>query len=277
MTDFINTEVILKILRAAVIILILYSIFRFAFERVKKRWLKNTKTRKERSNVEIFFGVIQYVGVLLLIIFAFLSYGGSLTGIGLTAGLLSAALGWALQRPITGVAAWLMLVIKRPFEIGDRIIIGNIKGDVSDITLTHIHIDEIGGTINAEESSGRMVLVPNAKLFEEDIVNYTKEDENILDEVKFSITFESNIEKAKKIASSSANKVLENLEKITKDPYIRIWFHPSGIDVVIRYFISATLREEARSQITQEIFSQIQPSKDVEFAYPHTEIIFRKK
>ncbi len=259
MTDFINTEIILKILRVAVAVLVLYLIFRFVFRRVKKRCLKGAKTKKERSNVEIFFGAIQYVVVFFLIVFAFLSYGGSLAGIGLAAGLLSAALGWALQRPITGVAAWLMMVIKRPFEIGDRVIIGSVKGDVLDLTLTHIHISEIGGTINAEENSGRIVLVPNAKLFEQDIVNYTKEDENILDEVKFSITFESNLEKAKKIAASSANKVLNNLGEVIKEPYLRIWFQPSGIDVTIRYFVSATLREKARSQITQEIFGQVQP------------------
>jgi len=277
MPDFINLDLILKILRAITIVLILYLFFRVIFRSVKIRFLKKAKTKKERSNVEIFFRVIQYAIVVLVIIFGFLFFGGSFTGIGLAAGLLSAALGWALQRPISGVAAWLMVIMKRPFEIGDRIIIGPIKGDVLDITLTHIHIGEIGGTINAEENSGRIVLIPNAKLFEEDIINYTKENEDILDEVKFSVTFESNIEKAKKIAEDSASKVLEKFGKKIQEPYLRTWFQPNGIDVVIRYFVSAILRENIRSQITQEIYNKIQPSKDVEFAYPHTEVVFRKK
>jgi len=277
MPDFLDPELILRILKVIIVALILYLFFSLIFQRTKKRFLKKAKTKKERSNVEIFFRVIQYIIVTLVIIFAFLFFGGSFTGIGLAAGLLSAALGWALQRPITGIAAWLMVVLKRPFEIGDRIIIGSVKGDVLDITLTHIHIGEIGGTISAEESSGRIILIPNAKLFEEDIINYTKESEDILDEVKFSVTFESNIEKAKKIAKESANKVLEGFGKKIQEPYLRTWFQPNGIDVVIRYFVSAILREKVRSQITQEIYNKVQPARDVEFAYPHTEVVFRKK
>lgn len=277
MFNFLDPELVLRILRIIIVALIFYLFFRFIFQRIKRNFFQRAKTKKERSNVEVFFRAIQYAIIVLAVIFAFLFFGGSFAGIGLAAGLLSAALGWALQRPITGMAAWLMVVAKRPFEIGDRVIIGSVKGDVLDITLIHIHIGEIGGTISAEESSGRIILIPNAKLFEEDIINYTKEGEDILDEVKFSVTFESNIEKAKKIAKESANKVLEKFGKKIQDPYLRTWFQPNGIDVVIRYFVSAILREEVRSQITQEIYGKIQPSKDVDFAYPHTEVIFRKK
>jgi len=81
------------------------------------------------------------------LIFIFLAFSRSLTGIGVSAGLLLAALAWALQRSITGIAVWLMIIIKRPFEIGEIIIIGDIKGDVADITLTQIHIKEIGGVL----------------------------------------------------------------------------------------------------------------------------------
>ena len=214
---------------------------------------------------------------MLIIIFAILSYTGSLTGIGVTAGLLSAALGWALQRPITGMAAWLMVVIKRPFEIGDRVVIGGIKGDVCDITLTHIHIAEIGGTIASEERSRREILIPNAKLFEQDIINYTREDELILDQVKFTITFESDINEAQKIAKESTKEVIENyLEKIEK-PYTRICFQPSGVDVYVRYYIIASKREEASSGITQKIFARVNRSEKVHFAYPHTEVLIRQK
>lgn len=273
----INWDLVWKIFRTVLIFVVLYFIFFRLLKTIKKRFLKKAKTKKEKSNVEIFFRTSQYFLILLLLIFAFLAYGGSLTGIGVVAGLLSAALGWALQRPITGMAAWLMVILKRPFEIGDRVIIGNVKGDVVDITLIHIHIKEIGGTIASEETSGRIILIPNAKLFEQDIINYTYKGELILDQVKFTVTFESNLERAQKIALDSAKEVLLEYLPQPQEPYARTWFQPSGIDVYVRYTTPAPNREEISSKITRKIFDKVIPSKEVEFAYPHQEILFRKK
>jgi len=278
-SDFLNTidlSLFFKILGTIIGVFVLYYLLSWFLNLTKTKLLQKAKGKKEKSNVKIFFRVAQYTLVSLLIIFAILSYTGSLTGIGITAGLLSAALGWALQRPITGVAAWLMVVIKRPFEIGDRVIIGNVKGDVVDITLTHIHIGEIGGTIASEESSGRVILIPNAKLFEQDIINYTKQNELILDQVKFIVTFESNIKKAKEIGKEAANQVLKGY-RIDFQPYVRTWFTSYGIDVTVRYYVPASRREEVSSEITYRIFEKINSQKEVELAYPHTEVVFRKK
>jgi len=112
----INWDLVWKIFRTVLIFVVLYFIFFRLLKTVKKRFLKKAKTKKEKSNVEIFFRASQYFLILLLLIFAFLAYGGSLTGIGVVAGLLSAALGWALQRPITGMAAWLMVVVPLLFQ-----------------------------------------------------------------------------------------------------------------------------------------------------------------
>jgi small-conductance mechanosensitive channel len=272
-----DLDLVFKILRTIIIVVVLYFALNWLLSLTQRRFLKDAKTKKEKSNIKIFFQVSRYVLILLIVIFAILSYTGSLAGIGVTAGLLSAALGWALQRPITGMAAWLMVVIKRPFEIGDRVIIGQVKGDVVDITLTHIHIGEIGGTIASEETSGRVILVPNAKLFEQDIINYTRENELILDQVKFTITFESDIEEAKQIAKESVKEVIKNYQKEVKEPYVRTWFQASGIDVYVRYFVPAPKREEISSIITQEIFTKVNKSSKIRFAYPHSEILLRQK
>ena len=270
-------SLILKILGTIFVFVFLYLFFSRLLKILEKGFLKKARTKRERSNVEIFFRSSQYLLVLLLIVFAFLAYGGSFTGIGVVAGLLSAALGWALQRPITGMAAWLMLILKRPFEIGDRVIIGNVKGDVSDITLTHIHIKEIGGTIASEERSGRVILIPNAGLFEKNIVNYTYKSELILDQIKFTITYESNIEWAKKIALEAAGEVLSEYMEKPKEPYIRTWFQPSGMDIYIRYLAPAPKREEVSSRISEKVFRKIVSAKEVDFAYPHQEVFLRKE
>ena len=265
-----------RILFIIVLVLILYWVFCHLLNILRKYLLKKAKNKKERSNIEIFSRAIKYIIIIFLVIFAILSYSGSLTSIGLFAGLLSAALGWSLQRPISGMAAWLMVVIKRPFEIGDRVIIGTVKGDISDITLTHIHIQEIGGTIPSEEISGRLILIPNAKLFEQDIINYTKKDNFILDEVSFPITFESDIDEAQKIAKESAKTILKDYMEDTKEIYTRTYFQPSGVDIFIRYVTLAPKRNEISSRITERIFNKIKACKKVRFAYYHSEILLKR-
>lgn len=280
MFDFINNLNLSsgsKMFVSGLIFLALFLFSNILLGMIKRRLLKKAKTRKRKSDVEILSRAIQYFIFVTLLIFAILFYAGSLTGIGLAIGFLAAGLGLALQKPITGVAAWLMVVINRPFDIGDRISIGSIKGDVLGLTLAHIHIGEIGGTIEAEERSGRVVLIPNSVLFEQNVINYTKTGDTILDDVKFPITFESDLEKAKDIALQSAKKILKDFVEEVEKPYLRISFQPSGMDILVRYFVPATSREEIVSLITEEIFKKIRASKNIEFAYPHTEVLLRKK
>lgn len=268
----------IPIVRTVITVVITFLIFNLIINFVKRKLLKRVKTKKQISNVEIFSRVLKYIFLIILILIGFSSYYGSWTGLGLGIGLFSAALGWALQRPITGIAAWVMIITKRPFEIGDRIIIGNVRGDVVEITLTHVYISEIGGLVSGEENSGRIIMVPNSTLFEQSIINYTySNDEYTLDQVAVTITYESNLDKAIKIALESAKKYTKKGRETKKEPYIRTYFQPSGMEVRVRYFAPAKRLQEFSSNITKEIFDRIRKTKDVEIAYPHTEVIFKNK
>ncbi|MBU4201949.1 MAG: mechanosensitive ion channel family protein, partial [Candidatus Altiarchaeota archaeon] len=221
------------------------------------------------------------VGFLLLcpgLLHQVLPYVGSWEGLGIGIGLLSASLGFALQRPITGIAAWVMLIVNKPFIIGDRIIIGTTRGDVVNITLSHVYLMEIGGIVTGEETSGRIIMIPNSVLFEQNIINYTSQDDYILDQVVVAITYESNLDGAMKITLDSARKhTKEFIEATGKKPYVRTFFQSSGIDVHVRYTSPATRLQEFSSAITKEIYDRIMKADDVEIAYPHTEVVLRKK
>ncbi len=266
---------IIKIVSVIAGVLIIYIILNTF---VKKALIKRAKTKKVRHNVIVFINLISYTFIFLTIVFIVLSFTGGFTGVGIAAGLLTAALGWALQRPITGIAAWLMVIITKPFEIGDRIIIGKVRGDVINITITHIYLNEFGGTIGGEETSGRVIIIPNSVLFEQNVINYTAQNEYILDEVAFTVTYDSHIELAKSLGKKIAEEITkEFIEKVPKKPFIRLNFQPSGIDVRVRYYTIAPKRQETNSKITEEIFKAITKEKKVKFAYPHTQIILEKK
>jgi len=273
--DFQN---LIPIVKTGIIVILLIVVFTIVTAFIKVLLLKKVKTKKHKSSVQIFTRVLNFTFLIVVVIFAISSYANSWAGLGLGLGLFSAALGWALQKPITGIAAWIMVVVKRPFEIGDRIIIGAVRGDVVDISLTHIYLNEIGGLVGGEENSGRIILVPNSTLFEQNIINYTSQDEYTLDQVVVLVTYESDLGEAIKIAQDSAKKELrEIIEKTRREPYVRTYFQASGIEVRVRYFAPAIRLQEFSSNITQEIFKRILKQSKVEIAYPHTEVLLRNK
>jgi small-conductance mechanosensitive channel len=261
-----------------IIIVVAMLVYKIVAMALRSAVLKRAKTKEQRNNAMVLISLWRYSFAAILILGIIFFLGGDLTGLGIWAGLLSAALGWALQKPITGVAGWIMAITKKPFQIGDRIQIGGVKGDVLDINPTHIHLREIGGTINTEETSGRVVMIPNSKLFEQDIVNYTMTDDYILEQVVTAITYESNLDKAIDICMKAANKVASPyLKHMPHPPYLRTFFQQSGIDVKTRFYVPASERIRLASDLTKEIFSGIRKAKDVEIAYPHTEVVLRNK
>lgn len=263
-----------RVIRTIAIVIATYFIFSLILKIVKSHLKKKIKTKKQLSSLEIFAKLIKYIFLIFLVSIAFSSYANSWTGIGIGVGFLSAALGWALQRPITGIAAWIMVITKRPFELGDRVIIGDTKGDISDITLSHIHLKEVGGTIASEENSGRIIMVPNSLLFEQKIINYTMQDDYILDEAITLVTYESDLEKAKKICYEAA---LKNIDESLKEknilPFVRVFQGGSGIDVKVRYNVRANDRIELLSRIHNDIITTIAKTKGVQIAYPHVQVV----
>jgi len=272
----------IDILQVIIIIILSLLIFSIISRTIRRYLLKKVKTKRQASNVTNFIDLLKFLFIIFLIIIAVTSYYGKWGELGFVAGLLTVALGWALQRPITGVVAWLILIVKRPVHIGDRVIISNIKGDITNITMTHIFLDEVGGTIEGEEMSGRTVMVPTSIIFEKEIINYTQRDDYILDEIVTAITYESNLEKAEDIMIASVRKIMKPLwdefpKRIHKEAHNRLLFKDSGIDITVRYFTIATRRNEIATNIRREIFNQIRKTKDVEIAYPHAEVLFREK
>ena len=270
-------ERFLPLLLGVLVVLVIYSLFNLVLRALRKALLQKAKSRKQVAGIEAFSRLFKYVFLFLLVIVVSFYYSKSWTGLGIGIGLFSAALGWALQKPITGIAGWLMILLKRPFMIGDRVIIGSVKGDVLDITLTHIYLKEVGGIVQAEESSGRVVMVPNSILFEQNIVNYTLRDEYILDQVSLTITFESDLDLAVGLCRKAIARIREKRpEIIKKDPYIRINFQPNGIGLHIRYYAQAIRLQEISSYATQEVFALINATSNVNIAYPRTDVFLIK-
>ncbi len=257
---------------AAIIVLI----FSFLLYGLKKFLSKKTLSRRQQSNVNLFVRLIKYLIFLSLIFGVIFHYSSSFKEFSLVLGALTAALGFSLQKPISAIAAWVMIIIKRPFDIGDRIILDGVKGNVLDISITHIHLEEVG-RYGGEEISGRIVTIPNSVLFEKNIINYSSVSDYILGQVIVTVTFESNVNKAIDIAMEAAKKYAEEHNRVVeKDAHTRLYFSPNGMEIHVRYYVPFYKAQEAATNITKEIYDQIRLVDDVEISYTQTKVMIEK-
>ncbi|MFH1566425.1 MAG: mechanosensitive ion channel domain-containing protein, partial [Gemmatimonadota bacterium] len=87
-------------------------------------------------------------------------------------GLLSAGVAIALRDPIVNLAGWAFILWRRPFEVGDRVQIGDYRGDVIDQRIFQFTLMEIGNWVDADQSTGRVIHVPNGIVFTQVQANY---------------------------------------------------------------------------------------------------------
>lgn len=274
----INHNAQIKILISIIVIIALWvikwAIVRAVFEKttsikVRYQWRKGI-------NYIIFF-----LGVIILIFIWAQGFGSTATFLG----LLSAGIAVALKDPIVNLAGWIFIISRKPFIVGDRIEIGNVKGDVIDSAVFEFSLMEIGNWVGADQSTGRIIHVPNGKVFTDLIGNYTKGFEYIWNEIPVLITFESNWEKAKKILKEVVNKNAEEVStsaerKIketarrfmifykTLTPTVYTSVKESGVLLTIRYMCDARKRRGSEQVMWEAILKEFSKHKDIDLAYP---------
>ena len=209
------------------------------------------------------------------------------TGLATYLGLLSAGLAIALQDPVANFAAWIFIIIRRPFGVGDRVQIGQHMGDVVDIRPFRFLLLEIGNWVKAEQATGRLIHVPNAIVFKTPVANYDDAFGYIWNELEVVLTMESNWRAAKE----RLERILaDHTEKLTPDVSARIrlaaesmhikfgkmtpvvWTSvvESGVRLTMRYLCKPRERRSSASSIWETVLDEMTALPDVDFAYPTT-------
>ncbi len=125
-------------------------------------------------------------------------------------GLVTAGLAFALQRVVTALAGYVVILRGKTFNIGDRITMGGIRGDVIGLGFLQTVIMEMGQPpavqsadpamwVQARQYSGRIVTVTNAKIFEEPVYNYTKDFPFLWEEMHVPIAYSTDRKRAEQI------------------------------------------------------------------------------
>lgn len=205
--------------------------------------------------------------------------------IGTFLGLVSAGLAIALKDLVASVAGWIYLLWRRPFEVGDRIQIGEHAGDVIDIRLFRFTLIEIGNWVEADQSTGRVILIPNSHILMKAIANYSKGFRYIWNELPVLVTFESNWSKAKAIlqkiiddhsaylsesAMLSVRKAAQRSMIIYSTLTPKVWTSVAecGVLLTIRYLCDPRKRRGTAETIWEDILTEFGKCDDIDFAYP---------
>ena len=132
-------------------------------------------------------------------------------------GLIGAGIAFALQRVITAVAGYFVILRGKTFNVGDRIVMGGVRGDVISLSFMQTQIMEMGQPpaaqsdepamwVKSRQFTGRIVTVTNDKIFNEPVYNYTHEFPYIWDEISVPVRYSDDRSAAEHILLEAAQR-----------------------------------------------------------------------
>jgi small-conductance mechanosensitive channel len=225
-------------------------------------------------------------GVLMLALLVKIWVQG-VTGFATYLGLLSAGVAIALQDPLINLAGWVFILVRQPFKVGDRIQINQHAGDVVDIRLFRFILLEIGNWVHADQSTGRVLHVPNGWVFKSSVANYDEGFGYIWNELAVTVTYESNWRRAKEVLAKTVSEHAEQLSpdaarqieaaadtyhiKFSKlTPVVWTSLSEQGVTLTMRYLCKPRERRSSASEIWESVLLALGEMQDVDLAYPTT-------
>lgn len=198
-------------------------------------------------------------------------------------GLFTAGVAVALQRVITACAGYLVILRGSTFNLGDRIVMSGVRGDVIALNFMQTTIMEMGkspgeqaGTpatwVHSRQFTGRIVTVSNAKIFDDPVYNYSKRFKYIWDEIRMPVPYASDYARVEQILLDAARRHTEDLSHIGRqelddlqrrydlpetrtEPRVYYRLTDNWIELTVRFFVSDHGTRERKSRMAREILA----------------------
>lgn len=277
-----------KIIQTVLIILILVIINKLATRLIPHGTVEEIRKKFHlKKTVEY---TLTLIGVLLIGNLWISNFQSIITFLG----LLSAGIAIALKDLFMNIAGWAFIYIRKPFDVGDRIQIGKVKGDVIDLRLFQFSVLEIGNWVDSDQSTGRVIHVPNAQVFQKPQANYSMGFNFIWNEQTIYITLDSDYKKVKSILTQLLNhhlkdeiKSAEAEFKKARDKHMIIYnqFTPAifieimerGVQVSMRYLCNPRRKRLVEHALAESILERFSTEENIQLAYPTTTINLNKR
>lgn len=229
--------------------------------------------------------IVNYIFTATFILVAALIWVDAFDNLPTYLGLVSAGIAIALSDVLKNMAGWAYILARRPFQVGDRIEVDGTKGDVVDVRLFRFSLMEVDGWVDAEQSTGRLVHVPNGIVFTTKVSNYTEGFPYIWHELPVLITFESDWKLAERIITEVLATEAPDVEGSagarirttalrysirvgTLTPTVYLTVRDSGVLLTARYLVEARTRRGREDRIWRAILERFAETPSVDLAYP---------
>jgi small-conductance mechanosensitive channel len=248
-----NFDLVGRFVRAVALIVLVLAIAKavsvYAIGRMEDASMRFTLKRIEHLLVAV---AVAGLTVSML----FVNWYPALTALGIG----SIIIGLAVQTPMKSFIAWIYILVRRPYQVGDRIKIGEATGDVIDVGYLDTTLWEFGGQyLSTDHPSGRVVRFPNEKVLDEMVWNYSWPlFPYIWNEIKFQIAYQSDLKFVaetmqqiveKELGQEMMKRVEVFRELLARTPVdeLEVRAHPrvifrvdeiTWIDAIVRYLVS---------------------------------------
>jgi small-conductance mechanosensitive channel len=285
MEAFARSETEAKLILSVGLVFLLVSL-RIVLARLVARGVDDThviyRVRKTLSYV------LALIGLLLLLWL----WVGALRNLGTFLGLAVGGMAIALADVLRNIAGWAYLLLRRPYRVDDRIEVDGVIGDVIDIRVFRTTLLEIGNWVDADQSTGRIVHVPNGRVFQAHVFNATEGFGYIWHELPLYITAESDWRRAEQLLQAALDEAgAHTAEQATRriqqaSRYYKIQFTHLTPTVYVsvrdgrvlltgRILVDTRRRRAVDQQVWRNVLDAIREEPTVEMAYPTTRTYFR--
>ena len=248
----------MQVVGAIAILIIGWIAANWLGKRVKKLALRSEKI--DETLVPLFYKGVRILVLVITILTVLNQFGvetASIVAVLATAGL---AIGLALQGTLSNIASGMMLLILRPFNVGDSVEVGGVSGVVDEISLfiTKMHtFDNIA------------ITLPNSKIWGSKIENYTRNETRRVD-MEIGISYDDNID----LAMDIIREILQSEERVLEEPEPLVAVGGLGDNAVILRVRPWTKTADiwpVRYELTKRIKERFD-QEDISFPYPQRDI-----
>ncbi len=265
MKDFLATEGVkygLKILAA----LAIFIIGRWLARWISKLIANATKKAKVEPTLVSFVKYLSYVAMLVLVVIAAISALGidTMQFVALL-GAAGLAVGLALQGSLANFASGVLLIIFRPFKVGDFVEVAGTKGTVKEVKIFNT-------VLNSPDNI--RIVIPNAQVTGSNILNYTVNGTRRVDLV-IGVSYEDDIKKAKEVIEV----VLANDERVLEEPaptVAVVELADSSVNFVVRPWVKAADYWDAYFDITGKVKLALE-SNGLTIPFPQQDVHIKKE
>lgn len=224
---------------------------------------------------------ISVLGALLMIIIVASIWFNEPERLATAAGLVTAGLAFALQKVISSIAGYIVILRGRNFTVGDRISMGGVRGDVIGLGFIQTTIMEMGQPpavqsadpavwVKSRQFTGRIVTVANNKIFDEPVFNYTRDFPFIWEEISIPITYQTDRAKTEEIMLAATQKYIlditqlgqESVKKLESDYFVNVQdFEPkvfyritdNWLELTVRFIVGEHHVREVKNNISRDM------------------------